>query len=155
MAHHLRLSPLRASTITRLMMHLQSVLEEEITANITRRLPQLPLLSESERHQLLCEWNDTKANYTTNACLHELFEAQVERTPNAIALVFEDQSMTYGELNRRSNQLARHLQESGIGPEVVVGLYMLRSVEIVVGMLGTLKAGGVYLPLDPECPQEP
>ena len=100
------------------------------------------------------EWNDTKTDYPKDKCIHELFETQVEKTPDAIALVFEDQQLTYSELNTRANQLARYLQKLGVGPEVLVGLCVERSVEMVIGMLGILKAGAAYVPLDPGYPRE-
>jgi amino acid adenylation domain-containing protein len=111
-------------------------------------------LSESERHRLLVEWNRTAANYPQDKTIHELFEAQVEQTPDAVALVFEGGKLTYRELNGRANQLAHHLRKLGIGPEKLVGLFMERSLELVVGLLGILKAGGAYLPMDPKYPQE-
>jgi amino acid adenylation domain-containing protein len=92
--------------------------------------------------------------YPTKICVHQLFEAQVERTPDAVAVISEDHRLTYGELNRRANQLAHHLQESGVGPETLVGIYVERSLEMVVGLLGILKAGGAYVALDPTYPQQ-
>ena len=112
------------------------------------------LLSTSEQQKLLMEWNETQVAYSQNSCIHQLFEAQVEQTPEAEAVVFENQKLTYRELNARANQLAHHLQSLGVGPEVLVGLCMERSVEMVVGLLGILKAGGAYVPLDPTYPAE-
>jgi amino acid adenylation domain-containing protein len=100
------------------------------------------------------EWNDTAAEYPKDKCLHELFAAQAARTPDAVAVVYEDRHLTYGELERRSNQLAHHLRGLGVGPEVIVALCIERSLEMVIGLLGILKAGGAYLPLDPSYPQE-
>ena len=100
------------------------------------------------------EWNDTAADYPRNTCLHELFEEQVERTPGKVAVVFEGHRYTYSELNQRADQLARHLRSLGVGPEVLVGLYLERSLEMVVGLMGVLKAGGAYLPLDPSYPAD-
>ncbi|WP_414514278.1 non-ribosomal peptide synthetase [Nostoc sp. PCC 9305] len=111
-------------------------------------------LTEAERHQLLVEWNDTKADYPQEKCIHQLFEEQVERTPNALATVFKDQHLTYQQLNERANQLANYLQKLGVRPEVLVGICVDRSLEMIVGILGILKAGGAYVPLDPEYPQE-
>jgi amino acid adenylation domain-containing protein len=111
-------------------------------------------LTESQQHQILVEWNTTKADFPRDKCLHHLFEAQVERTPEAVAVVFENTRLTYRELNQRANQLAHYLKKLGIGPEVLVGIYIERSLEMVVGLLGILKAGGAYLPLDPAYPQE-
>ena len=142
-----------AATITRMAGHFQTLLEG-IVANPEQRLLDLPLLSAAERHQLLVEWNDTKADYRLDVCIHQLFEAQVERTPDAIAVVFEDQQLTYRELNSKANQLAHHLQTLGVGPEVLVSICVERSLEMVVGLLGILKAGGAYVPLDPAYPPE-
>ena len=141
------------ATISRMLGHLKTVLEG-MAPKSGEKLSTLPLLTEKERHQMLVEWNDTQANYRQDQCLHHLFEAQVERTPEAIALIFEDQSLCYRELNRRANQLAHHLQRLGVGPEVMVGIYLERSLEMVIGLLGILKAGGAYVPLDPAYPQE-
>ena len=119
-----------------------------------QRISQLPLLTEAERHQLLVEWNDTAVEYPRDRCIHQLFEAQVERSPEATALVYEDQQLTYGELNARANRLAHHLRSLGVGPEVLVGVCLERSLELVVGLLAILKAGGAYVPLDPSYPAE-
>ncbi len=113
---------------------------------------ELELVSVAERQQILFEWNKTKREYPLEQCLHQLFEQQVERTPDALAAVFQDQQLTFEELNRRANQLARHLQAQGVGPETPVGLCVLSSLEMLVGVLGILKAGGAYLPLDPRNP---
>lgn len=141
------------ATITRMLSHFRTFLEA-IVANPERRLSDFPFLSEAERQQLLLDWNDTKADYPNDLNIHQLFEAQVERTPDAVALVSEHEQLTYSELNRRSNQIAHHLQVLGVGPEVPVGLCLEPSSEMVVGLLGILKAGGVYLPLDPAYPKE-
>ena len=119
-----------------------------------QRLSALPLLSGAERKQLVEEWNDTAADYPRDKCLHELFGERPLRTPDAVAVVYEDRRLSYGELDARSNQLAHHLRTLGVGPEVVVGLCVERSLEMVVGLLGILKAGGAYLPLDPGYPAE-
>ncbi|EDN72592.1 Non-ribosomal peptide synthetase [Beggiatoa sp. SS] len=119
-------------------------------------------LSAAERHKILVEWNNTQTDYPKDKCIHQLFEAQVERTPNAIAVVFEEQpfdsaqgkQLTYDELNRRANQLAHYLQSLGVKPEVLVGICVERSLEMVVGLLAILKAGGAYVPLDPNYPKE-
>jgi non-ribosomal peptide synthetase component F/acyl carrier protein len=142
-----------AATIARTIEHFQTLLEG-IVAAPERRISELPLLSEAERHQLLVEWNDTWAEYPLKQCIHQLFEAQVERTPDAVAVVYKDEQLTYRELNSRANQLARYLQKLGVGPEVLVGICVERSLEMVVGLLGILKAGGAYVPLDPAYPQE-
>jgi surfactin family lipopeptide synthetase A len=142
-----------AATIARMVGHWQTLLEG-IVANPERRLSELPLLTEAESHQLLVEWNATQTEYPTDSSIHQLFEAQVERTPDAVAVFFEDAQLTYRELNQRANQLAHHLRQLGVGPEVLVGLCIERSLEMVVGILGILKAGGVYVPLDPAYPQD-
>lgn len=142
-----------AATIDRMVGHWQTLLEG-IAADPERRLSELPLLRETERHQLLVEWNATSAEYPRNMCIHQIFEAQVERTPDAVAVLCEGAQLTYRELNQRANQLAHHLQRLGVGPEVLVGLCVERSLEMVVGLLGILKAGGAYVPLDPAYPKE-
>ena len=142
-----------AATITRMVGHFQ-VLLEGIVANPQQRVAELPLLTANEQHQLLVEWNDTKVEYPSNTCIHKLFEAQVERTPDAVAVVFEGQQLTYQQLNTKANQLAHHLQVLGVGPEILVGICMERSLEMIVGLLGILKAGGAYVPIDPAYPPE-
>lgn len=142
-----------AGTIARMLGHFQTLVAS-ILANPDQRLENLQLLTDAEKQQLLVEWNDTGADYPQNQCIHQLFEAQVEQTPDAVAVVFEDQQLTYRELNAKANQLAHHLQKLGVKPEVLVGLCVERSLEMVVGVLGILKAGGAYVPLDPGYPQE-
>jgi amino acid adenylation domain-containing protein/non-ribosomal peptide synthase protein (TIGR01720 family) len=142
-----------ADTITRMLRHLQMLLEG-IVADSQQRLTELPLLTSAESQQLLVEWNHTQADYPQDFCIHQLFEAQVERTPEAVAVVFGDEQLTYRELNRRANQLAHHLRSLGVGPDVLVGICVQRSLEMVVGLLGILKAGGAYVPLDPTYPQQ-
>lgn len=142
-----------ATTITRMLGHYQTLLEG-VVANPDQPILSLPLLTEAERHQLLVEWNDTQADYPQDVCVHELFETQVERAPDAVAVVFENQRLTYRDLNARANQLAHYLQALGVGPEVLVGICVERSVEMIVGLLGILKAGGAYVPLDPTYPKE-
>ncbi|MFQ5794231.1 MAG: amino acid adenylation domain-containing protein, partial [Candidatus Bipolaricaulia bacterium] len=141
------------ATIERMLGHFQTLLEG-VVADPDRRLSDFPLLTETEQHQLLLEWNDTQADYPQDSCLHQLFEAQVEKTPDAVAVVFEDEQLTYQALNDRANQLAHHLQSMGVGPEVRVGMFMDRSLEMVIGLLGILKAGGAHVPLDPAYPKE-
>lgn len=139
-------------TITRMLGHLQTLLES-MSTNPQQRLGELSLLTEHERHQLLVEWNQTQVEYSQDQCIHELFEAQVERTPDAIAVVFEDQQLSYYELNARANQLAHYLQTLGVKPEVLVGICLDRSIEMIIGLLAILKAGGAYVPIDPNYPQ--
>ncbi len=147
------------ATITRMIGHFKTLLEG-IVGNPQARIANLPLLCATERHQLVVEWNNTVADYPQNQCIHQLFEEQVDLNSNAIAVIFEDvqtrqvTSLTYRELNSRSNKLAHYLQNLGVGAQVLVGICMERSVELIVAMLGILKAGGAYLPLDPSYPSE-
>jgi amino acid adenylation domain-containing protein len=140
-------------TIERMLGHFQNLLEA-IVADPNLRVAELPLLTEAERHQLLVEWNENPGNCASQTCIHELFEAQVEKTPKAIAAEFESRQLTYAELNRRANRLAHYLRKQGVGPEVLVGICFDRSLEMLVGILGVLKAGGAYVPLDPSYPRE-
>ncbi|NEO31127.1 MAG: amino acid adenylation domain-containing protein [Symploca sp. SIO3C6] len=142
-----------AATISRMSGNFQTLLEA-IVENPQQRVSQLPLLSETEQHLLLREWNQTIAPYPKDTCIHQLFEAQVEKTPDAVAVVFEEQQLTYRELNQRANQLAHYLNKLGVKPEILVGICVERSLEMIVGVLGILKAGGAYLPLDPTYPAE-
>jgi amino acid adenylation domain-containing protein len=141
-----------AATITRMLGHLQTLLEGMV-ANSEQQLKNVPLLTQTERHQCLVEWNNTEIEYPANSCIHQLFEAHVEKTPNAIALTFADQHLTYHELNCRANQLAHYLQKLGVGTEVLVGICIERSLEMAIALLGILKAGGAYVPIDPSYPQ--
>ena len=111
-------------------------------------------MTEAEQHQLVIEWNDTKTDYPRSKTIPQLFEEQVERTANATSVVFEDQQLSYGELERRSNQLAQQLRSQGVGTEMLVGVCLERSEEMVVAMLGILKTGAGYVPLDPGYPGE-
>ncbi|MCW5318204.1 amino acid adenylation domain-containing protein [Nostoc sp. KVJ3] len=140
-------------TITRMLGHFQTLLES-IVANPEQRISDLSLLTVQERQELLIDWNDTKRDYLENKCFHQFFEAQVEKTPDAIALVFDNEQLSYKELNIRSNQLAHYLKKLGVVPDVLVGICVERSPEAIVALLGILKAGGAYLPLDPSLPQE-
>jgi amino acid adenylation domain-containing protein len=143
-----------APTIARMAGHFQMLLEG-IVANPDTPLWALPLLPDAERQQLLVEWNKTvTASPPTGSCVHQMFEAQVERTPDAVAVVFEDGQLTYRELHQRANQLAHHLRSLGVGPEVLVGLCVEPSLDMLVGLLGILKAGAAYVPLDPAYPKE-
>jgi amino acid adenylation domain-containing protein/thioester reductase-like protein len=139
-----------ADTIARMAGHFQTLLES-IVVNPSQTLSDICLLAPAEQQQLH-QWNQTQADISL-ACVHELFEQQVERTPDAIAVEFEGQHLTYRELNQRANQLAHHLQTLGIQPDVLVGICVERSLDMMVGLLGTLKAGGAYVPLDPSYPQ--
>ena len=142
-----------STTIARMTSHFQTLLSA-IVANPDCSVGELPLLTEKERHQLLIEWNDTQTNYREDKCIHSLFEEQVIKTPQSIAVVFEDESLTYQQLNEQANQLAHYLKTLGVKPEVIVGICVERSVKMIVGLLAILKAGGAYVPLDPSYPQE-
>nr|UBH04476.1 NosD [Desmonostoc muscorum CCALA 125] len=141
------------STIERMTGHFVTLLSG-IVANPEQRISQLPLLSQTEQQKLLLEWNDTQADYPLDLCIHQLFEQQCLSTPNAVAVVFQDQQLTYQQLNCRANQLAHYLKSLGVSADVLVGICVERSIEMVVGLLGILKAGGAYVPLDPNYPQE-
>ena len=125
-----------------------------VVSNASASISVLPLLTQEERHQLLVEWNNTCAEYPQNKCIHQLFEAQVEQNPEATAVIFENQQLTYKELNCRANQLAHYLQSLGVKPEVLIGICVERTIEMMVGIIGILKAGGAYVPLDPTYPGE-
>ncbi|MCP4701299.1 MAG: amino acid adenylation domain-containing protein, partial [Gammaproteobacteria bacterium] len=142
-----------AGTVARMAEHFRNLLEGA-AADPERRIWELPLLSATERRRLLAEWNNTDAEYPRNKCIHQLFEAQAERSPDATAAVFQQQSLTYRELNARASQLAHFLRGQGVGPEVLAGICMERSLDMIVGVLGILKAGGAYVPLDPAYPKE-
>ena len=142
-----------AGTIKRMSSNFRHLLEE-IVSHPGKRLYELRMFGEEERRQLVVDWNETAREYPRDKCVHALFEEQVERTPDAAAVIFGNQRVSYRELNRRANQLAHYLRRAGVGPEVVVGICVERSVEMIVGLLGILKAGGAYLPLDPAYPAE-
>jgi amino acid adenylation domain-containing protein/non-ribosomal peptide synthase protein (TIGR01720 family) len=142
-----------SATIRQMVKHLHTLLYG-IIANSQAKLSELPLLTPAEKHQLLIEWNDTQTNWTQNLCIHQLIELQAQKTPDAIAIVFEQQQLTYQELNQRSNQIAHYLQKLGVKPDVLVGICVERSLEMVVGLLAILKAGGAYVPLDPDYPTQ-
>jgi amino acid adenylation domain-containing protein len=141
-----------AETVHRMLDHYQTILEA-VAENPGERVWLLPILTEAERHRVLVEWNNTWADYP-RTCVHRLFEEQVLRSPEAIALVYEDRQLTYTELNTAANRLAHALRSLGVGPNVLVGICIERSVEMVVGLLAILKAGGAYAPLDPVYPKE-
>ncbi|HLK58956.1 MAG TPA: amino acid adenylation domain-containing protein, partial [Chthonomonadaceae bacterium] len=141
-----------AARIQRMLGHFQ-VLLEALVAAPEQKIAHLPLLTQAERSQL-AGFNATQRDYDLHGGIHQLIEAQVERTPDAIALVFEKQQLTYRELNARANRLAHLLRAQGVGPDGLVGLHLHRSVEMVVGILAVLKAGGAYVPFDPTYPSE-
>src|SRR6202165_2670836 len=138
-------------TIERMGGHFRAVVAE-MSRNADSRMGEITILSDAERAQME-GWNRTEQEYPQR-CVHELFEDQVARTPEAVAVEYEGERLSYGELNRRSNQLAHYLRKLGVGPEVRVGICVERSLEMVVGLLGILKAGGAYVPLDPAYPAE-
>jgi natural product biosynthesis luciferase-like monooxygenase protein/amino acid adenylation domain-containing protein/thioester reductase-like protein len=139
-------------TIERWFGHFE-VLLEAIAANPEQNVSSLPLLTAAEQHELLVTWNDSRADYP-DKCLHELFQEQVAKTPDAVAVAAGSEQLSYSELNRQANRLAHHLRQLGVGPEVLTGVYLERSVNLLVALLGILKAGGAYLPLDPEYPKD-
>lgn len=143
----------QSETIDRMGQHLR-ILLEGIAANPDERMGALPLLTEAEYQQIVYTWNDTHVDYDLNQCLHQVIEAQVQRTPDAEALVFEGEALSYRELNSRANQLAHYLQRLGVGPDTVVAICMERSLELVIGLLAIIKAGGAYLPLDLSYPRD-
>src|SRR5688572_28639257 len=119
-----------------------------------RAIGSLDVLPKADRALVLDEWNRTDAEYPAGACIHELFEAQAARTPDAVAVRFEEESLTYADLNTRANRLAHHLRSLGVGPDARVVVCMERSAEMVVALLAVMKAGGAYVPLDPSYPAE-
>jgi amino acid adenylation domain-containing protein/non-ribosomal peptide synthase protein (TIGR01720 family) len=139
-------------TISRMSGHFQTLLTG-IVANPQQSITQLPLLTTQEQ-QLLIQWNATEADYSLDNCIHQLFETQAAKTPNAVAVIFEDSQLTYQELNSKANQLADYLQQNGVKPEILVGICCDRSLEMVISLLAILKAGGAYIPLDPSYPPE-
>ncbi|HEY6186888.1 MAG TPA: amino acid adenylation domain-containing protein, partial [Pyrinomonadaceae bacterium] len=142
-----------AVRIRRMLEHFRQLLEG-VASDPVQRLSQLPLLTAAEQQQLLVEWNDTAIDYSENQLAHRIFEQQAERNPDAVALIFGDESLSYSELNQRANQLAHHLMAMGVTPEMAVAICMERSIEMIVSMLAVLKAGGAYLPLDLSLPSE-
>ncbi|HVG20491.1 MAG TPA: amino acid adenylation domain-containing protein, partial [Blastocatellia bacterium] len=142
-----------AATVKRMLEHFQVLLAGAV-ASPDEKISRLPILTEAETSRLLVEWNDTRVEYSTDLCAHELTEQQAERTPDQTAIAFGGERMNYRELNDRANRVAYHLRRLGVGPESLVGISAERSVEMIVGLLAVLKAGGAYLPLDPEYPKE-
>jgi amino acid adenylation domain-containing protein len=142
-----------AATIRRMLESFETMLEG-VLADPTQPVSALPLLRPVESRQILCDWNQTRRHYPDHLCLHQLFEAQVDCSPQATAVVFEGTKLTYCELNQRANQLAHYLRGRGVGPEDLVGLCFERSLELVIALFGVLKAGAAFLPLDPNYPAE-
>ncbi|HBH72479.1 MAG TPA: non-ribosomal peptide synthetase module, partial [Synechococcales bacterium UBA10510] len=143
-----------SATVERWVGHWRSLLEGLAEASDATAVGSLPLLSNAERQQVLVEWNATETDYPNDQCIHQLVQDQAEQTPDAVVLVFEEQSLTYAELNIRANQLAHHLIARGVRPDDRVAIGVERSLEMVVGLLAILKAGGAYVPLDPAYPEE-
>ncbi|MDZ7319565.1 MAG: amino acid adenylation domain-containing protein, partial [candidate division KSB1 bacterium] len=141
------------ATMLRLLRHYRELLEG-IVANPEERISRLPILPAPERQQVLVEWNNYQADYPTGLCIHQLFEAQAAFTPEATAVAFDGQYLTYQELNERANQLAHYLRKRGVQPEKLVGICAEKSLELIVGVMGTLKAGGAYVPIDPTYPKD-
>ncbi|MFN6540774.1 MAG: amino acid adenylation domain-containing protein [Nostoc sp. EkiNYC01] len=142
-----------AETIARMVEHFQTLVEAIVT-NPEQQIANLPLLTAAEQHQLLGEWNNTQTNYPQDKCTHELVTIQAEKTPDAVAVVFENQQLTYRQLNLQANQIAHYFKSLGVEKETLVGVFLERSLEMIVGFLGILKAGGAYVPLDPNYPPE-
>src|SRR5260370_2059156 len=140
------------ATIQRLLGHFRTLLES-IVANPQQPVSELAVLSEPEQRRLLAESNNTSADYPSETCIHHLFEQQAASCPEKLAMGIEDERLTYGELNRRANQVAHHLRFLGVGPESHVGICLERSLEMVMAVLGVMKAGGAYVPLDPQYPR--
>ncbi len=142
-----------SATIRRMVIYFRTLLEG-IAADCDARISELPMVGSVERNKVLREWNDTSRDYPKNVRLHELIEAQVERTPAAVAIIFEEERLSYREVNQRANRLAHRLRKLGVASESIVGVFAERSVEMIVGLVATLKAGGAYLPLDPSHPPD-
>ncbi|MDC3743164.1 amino acid adenylation domain-containing protein [Pseudomonas syringae pv. syringae] len=140
-------------TIERMAGHWLALLQA-ICANAAQRIAEVPMLDRAERQQILHDWNATAADFPSEDCLHSLIEAQVRATPDAPALIFAAEQLSYAQLNARANQLAHRLRESGVGPDVLVGICVERSLQLVIGLLAIIKAGGAYVPLDPDYPED-
>lgn len=141
------------ATIRRMVEHFCILLESAAT-DPTVAVSRLPILSQAERHRLLVEWNATEVQYPRDTPLHRLIEAQIEKHPESVALVYQNEQLTHRELNSRANQLAHYLRKHGVGPDVLVGVCAQRSIEMVIALLASMKAGGAYVPLDPEYPKD-
>ncbi|MDP4147324.1 MAG: amino acid adenylation domain-containing protein, partial [Bacillota bacterium] len=141
------------NTIERFLRHFENI-AKDVADNPEKKISEIDMLSEEEKKKILVDFNDTKAWYPKDKTIHELFEEQVEKTPENIVVVYEEQELSYRELNRRANQLARVLREKGVGSDKIVGIMAERSLEMIVGIMGILKAGGAYLPIDSEYPKE-
>jgi len=140
-------------TVERMARHFQTLLAA-IASNPDRHLSELPVLDQQELDQLVIKWNDTGRDYPRNRCLHQAFEVQAAKSPNAVAVAFDDQSLTYRELNERSNRLAHYLRQRGAKPKTLIGVYVDRSLEMIIALLAVQKTGAAYVPLDPAYPAE-
>ncbi|AFY59073.1 amino acid adenylation enzyme/thioester reductase family protein [Rivularia sp. PCC 7116] len=140
-------------TIKRMIAHFENLLKI-VVENPHTKVGEIAILSEIERYQILVEWNNTELDYPHDKCIHQLFEEQVAKTPDAVAVIFQEQQLTYQQLDNRANQLANYLQTLGIKPDTKVGICINRCLNMVVGILGILKAGAAYIPIDPNYPQE-
>jgi len=140
-------------TIERMLGHWQMIITA-VVSDPDQNLADLSLLTAREQEQLLVDWNETEIEYPREQMIQQLFEVQVAQTPEKVAVVFEDETLTYRQLNERANQLGRYLQSLGVGAESLVGIYMDRSLEMIVGLMGILKVGGAYVPMDPAFPEE-
>ncbi|MBX4266311.1 non-ribosomal peptide synthetase [Clostridium estertheticum] len=139
--------------VNRIAGHIKQIIKE-VVENPEIKLSEIEMLSEEEKRKILVDFNDTKKEYPKDKTIYELFEDQVEKTPNNIAVVYEDKKLTYRELNEKSNSLARELREKGVKPDSIVAIMVERSLEMMIGIMGILKAGGAYLPMDPEYPKD-
>src|SRR3989339_331961 len=147
-----RVDAFKEAEIERLYEHFMNLMIDAID-NSNKKVYELEILSEWERNKILYEFNDTYKDYPRDKTIHQLFEEQVTKTPDNIALVFEDERLTYRELNNKANQLAKILRDKGVKPDTIVGIMVERSFEMIIGILGILKSGGAYLPIDPDYPE--
>ena len=140
-------------SVARMLGHIVTILRATVVAPQTSQ-SHFPILTDAEQRQILVDWNSTDKDYPKDACLHHLFETHARQQPDAIAILYKDERISYSELDKRSNQLAHYLQTLGVGPEITVGISVERGLEMVVGVLGVLKAGGAYVPVDPHYPKD-
>ncbi|WP_154695163.1 AMP-binding protein, partial [Clostridium botulinum] len=141
----------KRETIEKMINHFSRILSN-LSKDIYIKIDEIEIIEEEEKNQILYEFNDTKVEYPKDKAIQELFEEQVEKTPNNIAVVFEDKKLTYRELNEKANSLARVLRDKGVKADSIVGIMVERSIEMIVGIMGILKSGGAYLPIDPSYP---
>ncbi len=139
--------------IEQVVSHFEMIINDTLKST-EKKIKDIDILTSEEKQKFIVEWNDTKADYPKDKCIHQLFEEQVERTPNNIAVVFEGSELTYRELNENANRMAHYLQSKGVKPEILVGICVDRSFEMIIGLFGILKAGGAYIPIDPNYPED-